>query len=211
MLEFIVKNQESIIILLRQHVVITLAAIGLAVAIGVPLAILASRVPSLKRPVLMLGNLGQAVPSLVILALCLPIMGIGFAPSLAALLFRAILPILLNTFVGIGNVDRGLIEAARGMGMTDNQILFKVQIPVTIPVILAGVKTATVQAVSLATLAAFAGGGTLGNLIQQGIVVNDYNRLLTGAISTAILALIADFIVGRLEVWLTPKGLKVTS
>jgi osmoprotectant transport system permease protein len=165
----------------------------------------------MEKPVLILGNLGQAIPSLVVLALCLPIMGIGFAPSLAALLFRAILPILLNTFVGIKNVDHGLIEAARGMGMTENQILWKVQIPITVPVMLAGIRTATVQAISLATLAAFAGGGSLGNLIQQGIMINHKGRLFTGAVSTAVLALLADFIIGWLEKWFTPRGLKVSA
>lgn len=211
MIEFIMANQESFMVLLREHIVLTVVAIALAMATGIPLAILASRVPSLERPVMILGNLGQAVPSLVILALCLPIMGIGFAPSLAALLFRAILPILLNTFVGIKNVDHSLLEAARGMGMTDNQILWKVQLPITVPVMLAGIRTATVQAVSLATLAAFAGGGSLGNLIQQGIMINHYGRLMTGAVATAVLALLADLLIGRLEKWLTPRGLKVTA
>lgn len=211
MIDFILDNQESLMVLLKQHVVLTVAAIGLAIAVGIPLAILASRVPAMERPVMILGNLGQAIPSLVVLALCLPIMGIGFAPSLAALLFRAILPILLNTFVGINNVDHALIEAARGMGMTENQILWKLQIPLTVPVMLAGIRTATVQAVSLATLAAFAGGGSLGNLIQQGIMINHYGRLMTGAVLTAVLALLADFMIGRLEIWLTPRGLKVSA
>ncbi|HPU00933.1 MAG TPA: ABC transporter permease [Bacillota bacterium] len=211
MLDFILANQEQFIVLLRQHIVLTVLAMGLAIVFGIPLAILASRVPFMEKPVIILGNLGQAIPSLVVLALCLPIMGIGFAPSLAALLFRAILPILLNTFVGVKNVDPGLIEAARGMGMTENQILWKVRIPITVPVILAGIRTATVQAVSLATLASFAGGGSLGNLIQQGIMVNDKPRLLAGAVTTAILALLADLLVGRLEKWLTPRGLKVSA
>ena len=211
MLDFILNNQEQFMVLLRQHIVLTVLAIVLAIALGIPLAILASRVPFMEKPVLILGNLGQAIPSLVVLALCLPIMGIGFAPSLAALLFRAILPILLNTFVGIKNVDHGLIEAARGMGMTENQILWKVQLPIRIPVMLAGIKTATVQAISLATLAAFAGGGSLGNLIQQGIMINHKGRLFTGAVSTAVLALLADFIIGWLEKWFTPRGLKVSA
>ena len=211
MIDFILENQESLVVLLKQHIVLTVAAIGLAMAVGIPLAILASRIPAMERPVMILGNLGQAIPSLVVLALCLPIMGIGFAPSLAALLFRAILPILLNTFVGINNVDHALIEAARGMGMTENQILWKLQIPLTVPVMLAGIRTATVQAVSLATLAAFAGGGSLGNLIQQGIMINHYGRLMTGAIITAALALLADFMIGQLETWLTPRGLKVST
>ncbi|MGI6616350.1 MAG: ABC transporter permease [Dethiobacteria bacterium] len=211
MIDFILENQESLVVLLKQHIVLTVAAIGLAMAVGIPLAILASRIPAMERPVMILGNLGQAIPSLVVLALCLPIMGIGFAPSLAALLFRAILPILLNTFVGINNVDHALIEAARGMGMTENQILWKLQIPLTVPVMLAGIRTATVQAVSLATLAAFAGGGSLGNLIQQGIMINHYGRLMTGAVITAALALLADFMIGQLETWLTPRGLKVST
>lgn len=210
MIDFIMANQEFFITLLREHIVLTVAAIGLAIATGIPLAILASRVPTMERPIMILGNLGQAIPSLVVLALCLPIMGIGFAPSLAALLFRAILPILLNTFVGIKNVDHSLLEAARGMGMTENQILWKVQIPITVPVMLAGIRTATVQAVSLATLAAFVGGGSLGTLIQQGIMINHYGRLMSGAVATAILALLADFLIGRLEKWLTPRGLRIT-
>ena len=95
--------------------------------------------------------------------------------------------------------------------MTENQILWKVQIPITVPVMLAGIRTATVQAISLATLAAFAGGGSLGNLIQQGIMINHKGRLFTGAVSTAVLALLADFIIGWLEKWFTPRGLKVSA
>jgi osmoprotectant transport system permease protein len=211
MIQYILEHQAAVMILLHQHIVLTCLAIWLAASTGIPLAILASRVPLLERPVLILGNLGQAIPSLVVLALCIPIMGIGFAPSLAALLFRAILPILLNTFVGIKNVEHGVIEAARGMGMTENQILWKVQIPLTVPVMLAGMRTATVQAVSLATLAAFAGGGSLGDLIQQGIMMCDRDKLMAGAVITAILALFADFLIGRLEKWLTPRGLKIST
>ncbi|MGB4371555.1 MAG: ABC transporter permease [Dethiobacteria bacterium] len=211
MLQYILTHQAEFMVLLRQHVILTCSAIGLATSIGIPLAILASRIPFLERPVLLLGNLGQTIPSLVILALCIPFLGIGFAPSLAALFLRAILPILMNTFTGIKNVEHGIIEAARGMGMTENQILWKVQIPLTVPVMIAGLRTAVVQAVSLATLAAFAGGGSLGDLIQQGIMMVDQERLMAGAVSTAALALLADFIIGLLQQWLTPQGLKISA
>ena len=131
-----------------------------------------------------------------------------FRSSLFALFLRAILPILLNTYVGIKGVDHAVIEAARGMGMKDSQILLQVEIPLMVPVMLAGVRTATVQAVSLATLAAFIGGGGLGDLIQQGIMMVDSSLLLAGAIPTAILAFLADFIIGRIQYFVTPRGLR---
>jgi osmoprotectant transport system permease protein len=210
MIEYILSHPTEFWIMVRQHLELTGLSIFLAIIVAVPLAILASRVSRLEGLVMALGNLGQTIPSLVILGLAIPLVGIGFAPALLALFLRAVLPILINTFVGIKSVDPAMVEAARGMGMTENQILWQVQIPMTIPVMLAGVRTATVQAVSLATLAAFAGGGTLGDLIQQGIMMVDQGLLFAGAIPTAILALLADVIGGWVQNLVTPRGLKVS-
>ncbi|WP_227764459.1 ABC transporter permease [Zhaonella formicivorans] len=209
MIKYILTHQTEFLVMVRQHLDLTILALVLAMAVAIPLAILATRVVLLEGAVMTIGNIGQTIPSLVILGLGIPLVGIGFAPALLALFLRAVLPILINTFVGIKGVDHFVIEAARGMGMTENQILWKVQIPLTVPVMLAGVRTAAVQAVSLATLAAFAGGGTLGDLIQQGIMMVDKDLLLAGAVPTAILALLVDLLMGIVQTIATPKGLKI--
>jgi len=210
MMQYILTHQQEFWELVRQHVELTGLSVILAIAAAIPLAIIATRISSLEKPILALANLGQAIPSLVILGISIPLLGIGFAPSLFALFLRAVLPILLNTYVGIKGVDYAMIEAAKGMGMKDRQILFQVEIPLTVPVILAGVRTATVQAVSLATLAAFIGGGGLGDLIQQGIMMVDSSLLLAGAVPTALMALMADYIIGLIQRFVTPRGLKIS-
>ncbi|MDW7675037.1 MAG: ABC transporter permease, partial [Bacillota bacterium] len=179
--------------------------------IAIPLAIIGTKAPILEGPIMAFGNIGQTIPSLVILALAIPLIGIGFAPALLALFLRAVLPILLNTYTGIKEVDPALIEAARGMGMTENQILWRVQIPLTIPVMIAGIRTATVQCVSLATLAAFVGGGSLGDWIQQGIMMVNKTLLLAGAVPTALLAIFFNLLIGLIQYAMTPKGIKVSS
>ena len=209
MVQYILNNQEAFLTLLGQHLNLPFLSVGLAMIFSIPLAIIGTRVPCLETPIMAFGNLGQTIPSLVILALAIPLVGIGFAPSLLALFLRAVLPILLNTFVGIKEVDPAVIEAARGMGMTENQILFRVQLPLTVPVIVAGIKTATVQCVSLATLAAFVGGGSLGDWIQQGIMMVNQTLLLAGAVPTAVLAIMANFLIGVIQNIVTPRGLKV--
>ncbi|HHT62090.1 MAG: ABC transporter permease [Bacillota bacterium] len=210
MMQYILNNQQQFWELVRQHVELTGAAVILSIVVAIPLGIIATRFAVMEKPVLALANLGQAIPSLVILGISIPLLGIGFAPSLFALFLRAVLPILLNTYVGIKGVDYAMIEAAKGMGMKDYQILFRVEIPLTVPVILAGIRTATVQAVSLATLAAFIGGGGLGDLIQQGIMMVDSSLLLAGAIPTAVLALMADYLIGIIQRLATPKGLRIS-
>lgn len=209
MFHLIATNLPEFWVMLKVHLQLTGLSVVLGILVAVPLAILASRIAALKGLVMALGNLGQTIPSLVILGLSIPLVGIGFAPALLALFLRAVLPILLNTYVGITGVDSEIIEAARGMGMTENQILWRVQIPVAVPVIVAGVRTATIQAVSLATLGSFVGAGTLGDWIQQGIMMMDTDKLLAGAIPTATLALVLDVTLGRIERIVTPKGLRV--
>ena len=208
MFEFIATHQTEFWVMLKQHLELTGYSILLGILVAVPLAIVASRVPSLQGLVMAIGNLGQTIPSLVILGLSIPLLGIGFAPALLALFLRAVLPILLNTYVGLTGVDTGVIEAARGMGMKENQILWRVQVPLAVPVMVAGIRTATIQAISLATLGSFVGAGTLGDLIQQGIMMVDQDTLLAGAVPTALLALLADAIFGGIERLVTPKGLK---
>jgi osmoprotectant transport system permease protein len=145
------------------------------------------------------ANIGQTIPSLAILGLVIPFLGIGLKPAVFALVLRGVLPIINNTYSGIINVDRSLIEAGRGIGMKDRQILTLVELPLSFPVIMAGIRTATVLSISIATLAALIGAGGLGDLIFQGIVMADTNLLLAGSIPTAILAIGADTLLGVAE------------
>ncbi|HEY8446081.1 MAG TPA: ABC transporter permease [Thermomicrobiales bacterium] len=205
---YIRENRERFTELLIQHLELTVYSVLLAVLIAVPLAILASRVELLAKPLTWLGAIGQTIPSLAILALTLGWLGIGFRPSLVALTIRAVLPIFLNTYVGIRNADRSVIDAARGMGTSGAQLLFLVELPLASPVLFAGIQTATVQTVGLATLAAYIGGGGLGDLILQGLAMVDYPILLAGAIPVALLAIAAELLLGGLRRLVIPAGLQ---
>ncbi|HEX7128155.1 MAG TPA: ABC transporter permease [Thermodesulfobacteriota bacterium] len=205
---YILEHPESFLELLRQHVELTALSVLFGVLAALPLAVLASRINALAGPMTWLAGVGQTIPSLAILALVLPFLGIGFAPSLFALTIRALLPIFLNAYVGIRGVDKAAIEAARGMGMNGAERLFLVELPLAVPVILAGVQTATVQNVGVATLAAFIGGGGLGDLILQGLAMVDTPVLLAGAVPVALLAMLADVGMRRIGRLLTPGGLR---
>jgi osmoprotectant transport system permease protein len=208
-LSYIRENQDKFLGLLSDHLELTLLSILLGVAIAVPLAVLASRVELLARPLTWLAAAGQTVPSLAILALMLPLLGIGFRPALFALTIRAVLPIFLNAYVGIRGADRAVVDAARGMGASNAQMLFMVELPLASPVLFAGIQTAVVQNIGLATLAAFIGGGGLGDLILQGLAMVDTPVLLAGAIPVALLAMIAEIGMGRLRRLAVPDGLQI--
>lgn len=200
--------RTEVLWLTQEHLSMTLTALGLALAISLPLGIIASRYARLQMFILWLGGLGQTVPSLAILGLLMPFLGIGFPLAIAALTVRAVLPILMNTCTGIKEVSEAVIESARGMGMTRREILTMVELPLAAPLIAAGVRTAAVQCVSIATLAAFVGAGGLGDLIFQGVLEVSTPKLLLGVVPAGILALGADYILGRLEWWITPKGIR---
>jgi osmoprotectant transport system permease protein len=155
------------------------------------------------------GNIGRAVPSLAILALVLPLLGIGFKTALVALTALAIPPILINTTTGLKEVRQEVIDAARGMGLSGSQILTRIQLPIAAPVIFAGIRTSAVQTVASATLATFIGAGGLGDLIVEGLQRRGPEILLAGAFSVALLAIITEIGFGALEKAFTPKGLKI--
>lgn len=207
-LEYFWDYRDEVLWLTQEHLVMTATALGLAFAISVPLGIVASRYKRLQFFILWLAGLGQTVPSLAILGLLMPVLGIGFPLAVAALTVRAILPILINTCTGIMDVSDAVIESARGMGMKRREILWMVELPLAAPLIAAGVRTAAVQCVSIATLAAFVGAGGLGDLIFQGVLEVSTPKLLLGVIPAGILAVGADFLLGRIEWWITPRGLR---
>jgi osmoprotectant transport system permease protein len=205
---WILDNQQRFLNLLGQHIQLVAVAVLLGVLIAVPLGILASRIAVLAGPMTWIAGVGQTVPSLAILGLALPIMGIGFVPSVFALTIRALMPIFINTYVGINSADRNVIDAARGMGANSTQRLLFAELPLASPVIFTGIRTATVQTVGLATLAAFIGGGGLGDLILQGLALVDVPILLAGAVPVAVLAIGADIVLSRVFRLAIPVGLR---
>ena len=200
--QFIQQNWTELLTLTRQHLVLVAIAIAIAVAIGVPTGILLTRYRSLRGPILGLANIMQTVPSLALFGLLIPlpfIGGIGARTALVALVLYSLLPVIRNTVTGILGVDPSVREAAVAMGMTDTQVLRQVELPLAMGVIVTGIRVATVVAVGVTTIAAAVGAGGLGVYIFRGLRQYDNNLLLAGAVAAALLALLADFLLGLLE------------
>ena len=199
MLDFLRQNTDKLLEQTLTHIGLTFVSLLLALLTGLPLGILIARKTRLASSVLGVAGVLQTVPSVALLGFLIPLLGIGIGPALVALFLYALLPIIRNTFVGITEVSPSVIEAARGVGMTDTQILTNVQLPLALPVIFAGVRTATVINVGVATLAAYVAAGGLGEFIFGGIALNNTNMLLAGAIPAALLAICFDFGLARLQ------------
>jgi osmoprotectant transport system permease protein len=201
-LDFMWTNRSTVLQLTGEHLVLVAISTFLAAAIGFPLGIAMTRRPAWSRPILGFANIVQTIPSLALFGLLIPIPffgGIGAKTAVVALLLYALLPIIRNTYTGIAGVDPAVREAGRGMGMTDAQLLWQVEIPLASAVILAGIRTATVIGVGVATIAAAVGAGGLGMFIFRGVSMVDNRVILAGAIPAAVLALAADFGLGLLE------------
>ena len=182
-----------------EHLVLTGISTGLAVLIGLPLGIWITRNAVARRPVLGASGIVQTIPSLAMLAFLLPLLGIGVKPAIAALTLYALLPIVRNTYTGLSEVAPDILEAARGVGFTNRQQLLMVELPLGVPVIVAGVRTAAVIGVGIATLSAFIGAGGLGDFINRGLALNNTRLILLGAIPAALLALFVDAVIGLVE------------
>ena len=194
--------------LLLEHIVMTVIAVGLAIVIGVPLGILISYVKRLSGPIVGVANVIQAVPSMALLGLAIPLLGIGTLPAVVMVIIYSLLPIIKNTYIGISGIDPAMVEAARGIGLTRWQVLYKVKLPMALPVIMAGVRISAVTAVGLMTMAAFIGAGGLGYLVFSGLRTVNNLQILAGAIPACILALIVDFLMGIVEKLVTPVSLQ---
>ena len=207
-LQFIAQNRTEVLELTAEHLWLVGASIVLAVLIGIPLGILITRWPVLKKPVLGGANIIQTVPSLALFGFLLPAPWIGARAdrlAILALTLYALLPLIRNTYTGIKGVDRSVVEAGRGMGMTDRQLLWQVELPLALGVIIAGVRVATVISVGLATIAAAIGAGGLGEYIFRGLAMVNNQVILAGAIPAAALAILADVSLGWLEKRLSPR------
>lgn len=196
---YILDNRSWVAKLSLQHIELSILTVLAAAFLAVPIGILATRNRKIAFVSMNLANFGQSIPTFGVIGLMLPLFGIGFKPAIIALLLIAFLPILRNTCAGINVVDPAVIEAGRGMGMTEKQILVMIELPLAVPVIFAGIRTATVMTISTATLAALIGAGGLGELVFRGIEMYDSNILLAGGICIAAMAVAADQIMGVIE------------
>ncbi|MBE9168059.1 ABC transporter permease subunit [Pleurocapsales cyanobacterium LEGE 06147] len=208
---FLTDYGSEILLRTGEHLILVAIAITVATIVGIPLGILITRKPKLAQPILGFANALQTIPSLAIFGFLISVPflgGIGKVPAIVALTLYALLPLIRNTYIGIKSVDPAIIEAGRGMGMTDRQLLLQVEIPLALGVILAGVRVATVICVGVATIAAAIGGGGLGVFIFRGIATVNNDLILAGAIPAAFIALMADFFLGWLEKMLTRRKIR---
>jgi osmoprotectant transport system permease protein len=201
------QHADEILQATLEHIWLVGITMAISVAIGVPLGILVARRPWLSKPILGLANVAETIPSLALLGILLPVPWLGERAdrlAIAALALYALLPIIRNTATGITGIDPAVREAARGMGMTGRQILWQVELPLSLSTILAGVRVATVLTIGVATIAAAVGAGGLGEYIFRGLAMVNNSLILAGAIPAALLALGADFLLSVLERRLSP-------
>ena len=200
--DFFIAHWGEIMRAVLQHISMVGIAMLLAVGVGIPLGILVTRRRSLRAPILGISNLVQTIPSLALFGFLLPLPWLAARAdrlAITALALYSLLPIIRNTYTGIMGVDPAIREVGRGMGMTDNQLLFQVELPLALGTIMAGIRVATVIAIGVATIAAAVGAGGLGDFVFRGVSMVDNQFILAGAIPAAVLALSADYGLGLLE------------
>lgn len=198
-LAYIAENHSMILQMTFDHIVMVVIGIGMALVVGVPLGIVCARHEKLGRWIIGTANIIQVFPSLALLAMLMVFLGLGFKTVVAGLFLYSLLPIIRNTSVGIKEVDESIIEAGRGIGMSSWQLLWKVQFPLSLPFLMAGIRVAAVIAIGVATIAPLVGGGGLGKEIYSGINFRNDLRIFAGAVPAALLAITADAVLGRWE------------
>ncbi len=201
-----IKDNISLIITKTiEHTVISLIALAIGILIAVPLGILVCKNKRLSQIVLSIASVLQTLPSLALLAIMVPFFGVGKLPAIIALVIYSLLPILRNTILGMESVDKDLLDASKGMGLSYTQILKRVQIPLAIPIIMSGISLSAVYLVAWTTIASYIGAGGLGDLIFMGLSNYNFGAILGGSIPVTLLALLFDLVIGRLEKVLTPN------
>ncbi|MBN1589138.1 MAG: ABC transporter permease [Pirellulales bacterium] len=211
--QFVDKHGDEVAVHTYEHVYLCFFTLVIAVGIAVPLGVVLAhcRRRSLVALVMMAASVVQTIPGLALIALIVVLCAlagwptIGAFPAMIALVLYALLPILRNTYTGLRQINPTVIEVARGMGMRPRQVLFQVELPLSLPVIMAGIRTATVWTIGIATLCALIGAGGLGDLIMRGLRSIQIDYLLAGTIPAAILAVVADWTLGQIEQWLAPQ------
>ncbi|MEE0433833.1 MAG: ABC transporter permease/substrate-binding protein [Peptococcaceae bacterium] len=207
-LQTLIERHAELGNLFVEHMEMTSLAVLASLLVGVPIGILITKNKKAASIIIGIANLMQSIPSIGLLAFLVPFVGIGQKPAIIMVVTYALLPIIKNTFTGITSIDPRLLEAANGIGLSKSQQLLKIQLPQALPFIMAGIRISAVTAVGTVTIAAFAGAGGLGWMINLGLNANDANLVLLGAIPACLLALVVDFVLGKVEKALTPEGLK---
>ncbi len=208
LIEFMVNQKRMILNAMLQHVFISVLSVLIGALIAIPLGIWLTRRERIAKPVMAAVGIIQTIPSLVLFGLAMPLLGIGIQTGLIVMVLYSILPILRNTYTGIQEVEQKYVEASRGMGMSNFQILKNIELPLALPVIIAGIRISTVYIISWATIAALINAGGLGDLIFTGLQTYNYNMILSGAIPACILAILMGAVIGGLQKAVTPKGLR---
>ena len=206
MIEIFHSRSDAILVASWEHLQLTFISLFLATFIAIPLGILLTRYKKWSEPIIGITAIFQTVPSLALLGFMIPLLGIGTTPAIVALTIYGLLPILRNTYTGIVGVNSATVEAGTGMGMTSLQVLWMVELPMALSIIMAGVRTATVLIIGVATLAALIGAGGLGDLIYRGIAMSNSPLILAGALPAALMAIFFDFSLKYLETKSQPRG-----
>jgi osmoprotectant transport system permease protein len=192
---YALAHRDEIVAAVRTHAALSASALGIAAIASIPLGVWCAHNRTAASGVIAVVNAARVIPSLAVLTLMLPLLGLGFAPALVALTLLAGPPILVNTYVGFRDVDAAVKEAAAGMGMTAGEIVRRIETPLAFPVVVTGIRTAAVEVIASATLATFIGGGGLGDLINNGLQLDDATMLVTGAVLVALMALVAEVVL----------------
>ncbi len=208
MLTFLTEHGSDLLIKTWEQLYISAIALVLGIIVAVPLGIALTRFPKTAKVVIAIASMLQTVPSLALLALMIPLFGIGKVPAIIALFIYSLLPILRNTYIGMNDVDPILKDSAKGMGMTPVQSIMQVEIPMATPVIMAGIRLSAVYVIAWATLGSYIGAGGLGDLIFNGLNLFKPDLIIGGTIPVTLLALLVDFGLGRLEKQLTPAAIR---
>lgn len=193
-----------------EHFYISIIALLIAIVVAVPLGILLSKTTRTANVVLTIAGVLQTMPTLAVLAIMIPIFGVGKTPAIVALFIYVLLPILNNTVLGVKNIDKNVIQAGQSMGMTKMQLMKDVELPLALPLIISGIRLSSVYVISWATLASYVGAGGLGDLVFNGLNLYQPPMIISAAILVTLLALIVDFLLSLVEKWAVPKGLKVS-
>lgn len=193
-----------------EHFYISIIALLIAIVVAVPLGILLSKTTRTANVVLTIAGVLQTIPTLAVLAIMIPIFGVGKTPAIVALFIYVLLPILNNTVLGVKNIDKNVIQAGQSMGMTKMQLMKDVELPLALPLIISGTRLSSVYVISWATLASYVGAGGLGDLVFNGLNLYQPPMIISAAILVTLLALIVDFLLSLVEKWAVPKGLKVS-
>ena len=209
-MNYLVENSGMLLNKTLEHLYISIMALILAMIVAIPLGILLSKKEKLSKVSLTIAGILQTIPTLAILALMIPLFGVGKVTAIIALFIYVVLPILNNTIVGVQNIDRNIVEAGRSMGMTNFQLMKDIELPLALPMVLSGIRLSSVYVISWAALASYVGAGGLGDLIFNGLALYEPEMIIVGTILVTLLALIVDLILAQIEKWIIPKGLKIS-